>query len=104
MSAAVDDPQSRQMTIGREKVVPPTEFECWLGPLRHPSKCSSRLKEVGLGAVLHRAHVGRTFIDRMDQNQSITARFLDDRDFRGAVSRYLLKQVYEQIRGEAMAV
>ena len=44
------------------------------------------------------------FIDRMDQNQSITARFLDDRDFRGAVSRYLLKQVYEQIRGEAMAV
>jgi hypothetical protein len=40
----------------------------------------------------------------MDQNQSITARFLDDRDFRGAVSRYLLKQVYEQIPGEVLAV
>ena len=44
------------------------------------------------------------FIDRMDQNESITARFLDDKDFRGAVSRHLMKQVYEQIRGEALAV
>ena len=43
------------------------------------------------------------FIDRMEQNESITARFLDDKDFRGAVSRHLMKQVYEQIRGEALA-
>ena len=40
----------------------------------------------------------------MEQNESITARFLDDKDFRGAVSRYLMKQVYEQIRGEALEV
>ena len=44
------------------------------------------------------------FIGRMDQNESITARFLDDEDFRGAVSRHLMKQVYEQIRGESLAV
>jgi len=44
------------------------------------------------------------FIDRMDQNEAITAKFLDDKEFRGAVSRHLLKQVYEQIRGEALAV
>ena len=44
------------------------------------------------------------FIGRMDQNESITARFLDDQDFRGAVSRHLMKQVYEQIRGEALSV
>jgi len=44
------------------------------------------------------------FIGRMEQNESITARFLDDQDFRGAVSRYLMKQVYEQIRGEALQV
>ena len=44
------------------------------------------------------------FIGRMDQNESITARFLDDQDFRGAVSRHLMKQVYEQIRGESLAV
>jgi hypothetical protein len=40
----------------------------------------------------------------MDQNESITARFLDDQDVRGAVSRHLMKQVYEQIRGEALGV
>ena len=44
------------------------------------------------------------FIGRMDQNESITARFLDDKDFRGAVSRHLMKQVYEQIRGETLPV
>ena len=42
------------------------------------------------------------FIDRMDQNEAITAKFLDNPEFRGAVSRYLMKQVYEQIRGEAL--
>jgi hypothetical protein len=40
----------------------------------------------------------------MDQHESITARFLDDRGFRGAVSRHLMKQVYKQIRGEALGV
>jgi type I restriction enzyme R subunit len=44
------------------------------------------------------------FIDRMEQNESITVRFLDDKDFRGAVSRHLMKQVYERIRGEALGV
>ena len=44
------------------------------------------------------------FIGRMEQNEAITAKFLDDKEFRGAVSRYLLKQVYEQIRGEALPV
>ena len=44
------------------------------------------------------------FIGRMEQNEAITAKFLDDKAFRGSVSRYLLKQVYEQIRGEALAV
>ena len=40
---------------------------------------------------------------RMEQNESLTARFLDDTEFRRAVSRYLTTQVYEQIRGEALA-
>ena len=44
------------------------------------------------------------FIGRMEQNESITARFLDDKDFRGAVSRHLMKQVYQQIRGEALPI
>ena len=44
------------------------------------------------------------FIGRMEQNEAITAKFLDDKAFRGAVSRYLLRQVYEQIRGEALKI
>jgi type I restriction enzyme R subunit len=40
------------------------------------------------------------FVGRMEQNESITARFLDDRDLRRAVSQHLLRQVYEQINAE----
>jgi type I restriction enzyme, R subunit len=43
-------------------------------------------------------------IGRMEQNEALTAKFLDDKEFRGAVSRYLLKRVYEQIRGEALGI
>ena len=38
------------------------------------------------------------FIDRMDQNEEITAKFMNEDQFRVAVSQFLLKEVYEQIR------
>ncbi len=41
------------------------------------------------------------FIDRMDQNEEITAKFMNEDRFREAVSKHLLKEVYEQIREEA---
>jgi type I restriction enzyme R subunit len=40
------------------------------------------------------------FIDRMDQDEEITAKFLNEEKFRGIVSDHLLKRVYEQIRAE----
>ena len=40
------------------------------------------------------------FIDRMEQNEEITAKFMNEEQFRDAVNRHLLKEVYEQIRGE----
>jgi type I restriction enzyme R subunit len=40
------------------------------------------------------------FIDRMEQNEEITAKYLNERGFRDAVGRHLMKQVYEQIRSE----
>jgi type I restriction enzyme R subunit len=46
----------------------------------------------------------KLFIGRMEQNEAITARFLDDKEFQREVRRYLLKRVYEQIRGEALGV
>ena len=40
------------------------------------------------------------FIDRMEQNEDITARFINDKDFQDAVGKHLLRTVYEQIRSE----
>lgn len=36
----------------------------------------------------------------MDQNEEITAKFMNEDQFRKAVSQHLLKDVYEQIRAE----
>ncbi len=41
------------------------------------------------------------FIDRMEQNQDIFARFMNDAEFKQAVAAYLRSQVYLQIRGAA---
>ena len=40
------------------------------------------------------------FIDRMEQNEEITARYLNDEEFPRIVGQDLLKQVYGQIRSE----
>jgi type I restriction enzyme, R subunit len=40
------------------------------------------------------------FIDRMDQNQEIFARYMNDREFARVVADVLRKQVYEQIRAD----
>ena len=40
------------------------------------------------------------FIDRMEQNEEITAKFLNDKEFQHIVGQHLLKEVYEQIRFE----
>ena len=36
----------------------------------------------------------------MDQNEEITAKFMNEDQFRETVSQHLLKEVYEQIRKE----
>jgi len=51
------------------------------------------------GYVFRKALEG-LFIDRMDQNEEITAKFMNEDKFREAVSQHLLKEVYEQIRTE----
>ena len=40
------------------------------------------------------------FIDRMDQNQEIFARYMNDPAFANVVVDVLRKQVYDQIRAE----
>lgn len=44
------------------------------------------------------------FIDRMDQNEEITAKFMNEKDFQNIVSKHLMKQVYEQIRAEGTKI
>jgi type I restriction enzyme, R subunit len=38
------------------------------------------------------------FIDRMGQNEEITAKFMNEADFKEAVSSHLMQQVYDQLR------
>tara|TARA_B100000315_G_scaffold252069_1_gene288088 strand:- start:7595 stop:10588 length:2994 start_codon:yes stop_codon:yes gene_type:complete len=40
------------------------------------------------------------FIDRMEQNEDITAKFMNDKEFQTLVGKRLMKQVYDQIRSE----
>ena len=40
------------------------------------------------------------FIDRMEQNEEIAAKFFDEPNFRRVVSQSLLREVYEQIRAQ----
>jgi len=44
------------------------------------------------------------FIDRMEQNEEIAAKFMNEKDFQEVVGKSLLKQVYEQIRSEEAVI
>ena len=72
--------------------------------IREDAVADSELRQVALantmenfGYVFLRALEG-LFIDRMEQNEEITARFLNEPEFQDAVGQSLLQQVYEQIR------
>ena len=51
------------------------------------------------GYVFRKALEG-LFIDRMEQNEEITAKFMNEKDFQDAVTKHLLEQVYREIREE----
>ena len=39
-------------------------------------------------------------VDRMEQNENITSRFLNDPEFKKVITAFLIKQVYEKVRKE----
>lgn len=43
----------------------------------------------------------RLFIDWMEQNEDITARYMNEKDFRKIAKQNLLERVHNQIRAEA---
>lgn len=69
------------------------------GELRQAAKVNTM---ENFGYKFRQALVG-LFLDRMDQNEGITAKFMNDEAFREVVGKFLLRQVYEQIRAEAQA-
>jgi len=58
--------------------------------------------EENFGYVFLKALEG-LFIDRMDQNEEITAKFMNEADFQKTVGQALMKQVYEKIRKQSDA-
>jgi hypothetical protein len=43
------------------------------------------------------------FIDRMEQNEWITAKYLNEKDFMDVVGQRLMEEVYEQIKKRVLA-
>jgi type I restriction enzyme R subunit len=43
------------------------------------------------------------FIDRMEQNEEITAKFINEKDFQEVVGKAIMKEVYDKIREESAA-
>jgi len=88
-----------------------TEFkpgdQLFFESIREDAVADSSLRQAALantmenfGYVFRKALEG-LFIDRMEQNEEITAKFMNEDQFREIVSQHLLKKVYEQIREEA---
>jgi type I restriction enzyme R subunit len=88
-----------------------TEFkpgdQLFFESIREDAVADSSLRQAALantmenfGFVFRKALEG-LFIDRMEQNEEITAKFMNEDQFRDAVSQHLLKEVYEKIREEA---
>ena len=74
--------------------------------IREDAVANSTLRQTALantmenfGYVFLKALEG-LFIDRMEQNEEITAKYLNEKEFQEVVGQKLLKQVYEQIRKE----
>ena len=90
-----------------------TEFkpgdQLFFESIREDAVADSSLRQAALantmenfGYVFRKALEG-LFIDRMEQNEEITAKFMNEDQFREAVSQHLLKEVYEKIREEVEA-
>ena len=72
-------------------------------PTRHIQQAAMVNSLENFKYVFDKALEGK-FIDRMDQNQEIFARYMNDKDFQKVVAEWMRKQVYEQIRAEAAGV
>lgn|GEM_PF-2308832 len=63
--------------------------------VRRPRRTPSRVPRFVFGKALE-----GLFIDRMQRNEKLFARFMNDKDFQRIVTEHLLRQVYAEIRDE----
>lgn len=89
-----------------------TEFkpgdQLFFESIREDAVADTKLRQAALvntmenfGYVFRKALEG-LFIDRMEQNEEITTKFINEEQFREIVSRELLRDVYEHIRSEEL--
>ncbi len=75
--------------------------------IREDAAADSTLRQAALANTMEnfgyvfRKTLEGLFIDRMEQNEEITARFMNEAQFRDLVSQHLLEDVYTRIREEA---
>jgi len=78
--------------------------------IREDAVSDSYLREAAMANTMEnfgyafRKQLESLFINRMDQNEEITAKFMNEKEFKEAVGTYLLKRVYDQIRAETTPV
>jgi len=83
--------------------------QLFLDSIREDAVADSTLRQAALANTIEnfsyvfREALEGLFIDRMEQNEEITAKFMNEEDFRKVVRDNLLKRVYEQIREEKAA-
>jgi type I restriction enzyme R subunit len=87
-----------------------TEFkpgdQLFFDAIREDAVADSNLRQAAIANTMEnfgyvfRKALERLFIDRMEQNEEITAKFMNEKDFQNAVTKHLLDQVYRQIREE----
>ncbi|MEW6116421.1 MAG: type I restriction endonuclease [Nitrospirota bacterium] len=87
-----------------------TEFkpgdQLFFDSIREDAVADSGLRQAALANTMEnfgyvfRKTLENLFIDRMEQNEEITAKFMNEKGFQETVAQHLLRQVYEQIRTE----
>ena len=84
--------------------------QLFLDSIREDAVADSNLREAAMAnpmenfGYIFQKKLEDLFIDRMEQNEDITAKFMNEKQFKDIVGKHLLKQVYEQIRNESQKI
>ena len=78
--------------------------QLFLDSIKEDALADSNLREAAMAnpmenfGLIFKKRLVDLFIDRMEQNEEITAKFMNEGQFKDAVGKYLLKEVYDNFR------